>query len=603
MTRRLFFVFLLLTAAAVDPAVFAQDDGTVPAKIVLSHEGVPAGGNSALAVVFTVPPDHHITSVDLGLFYLEISPLTGFSFDEPVFPQPVDFEGEEVYQGEVPVIVNFTVAAEVKPGDYELNIAYGYQICVETGSKMCYLPQDEKGETVVRIVEAGSTPIPPHTYNLGQSANAVEALETVSESEATLEQKFSSALKQGSILAFVLVFIAGILSSLTPCVYPVIPITIGYIGGRAEGQKLKGFLLSLFLVLGIAIVYSSLGIIAAASGSVFGSFTQHPAVLIVIALIFAVMGTSMLGAFEIQLPSGLQGKMRTEKKGFLGALLVGMITGLVAAPCVGPVLVALLAWVAQTGSILTGFALLFTYAVGMGLLFIVIGTFAGAMTALPGAGQWMDTVKHVFGIILIGGAIFIINPLLPDGYYYLLWGIFLIVTGVFSGALEILSPEAVTAKKWGKAIGVVLLIFGIVMFVDGYNHTFGFKKHETVMTAAGSGEIKGVQWIVNDHDGAFAQAKAEGAYLIMDFYADWCVACRELDEKTWPKPELIAESDGWIFLKMDLTRITPELKAAQDKYEVVGMPTVIFFDSEGNEKHRFAGFKPAKDVVKIMQAM
>ena len=603
MKRRLFFVFLLLTAAAVNPAVFAQDDGTVPAIIVLSHEGVPAGGNSALAVVFTVPPDHHITSVENGLFYVEITPVDGFTFQPPVFPPAVDFEGEEVYQGEVPVIVDFAVAPELKPGEYELKIAYGYQICVETGSKMCYLPQNAEGETIVKIVEAGSTPIPSHTYDLGPSGNTAAVLGTTPESEATLEQKFSSALKQGSALAFLLVFIAGILSSLTPCVYPVIPITIGYIGGRAEGQKFKGFLLSLFLVLGIAIVYSTLGIVAAASGSVFGSFTQHPAVLIVIALIFAVMGTSMLGAFEIQLPSGLQGKMRTEKKGFGGALLVGMITGLVAAPCVGPVLVALLAWVAQTGSILTGFALLFTYAVGMGLLFIVIGTFAGAMTALPGAGQWMDTVKHVFGIILIGGAIFIVNPLVAKGWYYLLWGIFLIVTGVFSGALEILSQEPSTGKKWGKAIGVVLLIFGIVMFVDGYNHTFGFKKHETPITAGAVGETAGIQWIVNDHDGAFAQAKTDGSYLIMDFYADWCVACKELDEKTWPRPELIAESEGWIFLKMDLTKMTPELKTVRDKYEIVGMPTVIFFDPRGNEKHRFAGFKPAEDVVKIMRSM
>ena len=606
MTRRLFFVFLTLAVAAVNSAVFAQSDGTVPSETLLSHLGVPAGANSALAVVFDVPPEHHITSVDLGLFYLEISAPEGFNFDEPAFPQPVDFEGEMVFQGDVPVIAGFSVSSDAAPGDYTLKLAYGYQICLETGSRMCYLPQNKESEIVVKVLGAGVTPIHANSEIFGETLSNLPADKTpatLNESEATLEQKFSSALKQGSILAFVLVFIAGILTSLTPCVYPLIPITIGYIGGRAEGQKLKGFLLSLFLVLGIAIVYSTLGIIAAASGSVFGSFTQHPAVLLGIAIIFAVMGTSMLGAFEIQLPAGLQGKMRTEKKGFAGALLVGMITGLVAAPCVGPVLVALLAWVAQTGSIMIGFALLFTYAAGMGLLFIVIGTFAGAMTSLPGAGQWMDTVKHVFGIILIAGAIFIINPLLDKGYYYLLWGVFLIVTGVFSGALEILSPESAAGKKWGKAIGVVLLIFGIVMFVDGYNHTFGFKKHETAMTSRGSGETEGVKWIVNDLEGAFARAEADGSNLIMDFYADWCVACRELDEKTWPRPELIAESEGWIFLKMDLTKMTPELKTVRDKYEIVGMPTVIFFDPRGNEKHRFAGFKPAEDVVKIMRSM
>jgi len=597
-----FVITSLLIFLSLPGAVFSQDEGTVPVKIYLSQTGVAAGGEAALAVIFETPEFHHITSVDLGLFYVEVKPVEGFTFQPPEFPQPVDFAGDKVYKGKVPVKVKFRLAPEVKPGDYKLTIAYGYQICIETGNKMCYLPQIEEKEFTVTVLEKRTTPIPANTEIFGSTVENTPVINSeVPAKERTLETRFTSALEQGSVLAFFLVFIAGILTSFTPCVYPVIPITIGYIGGRSEGKKFKGFLLSIFLTLGIALVYSTLGIIAAATGSVFGAFTQKPGVIIGIAVIFAAMGASMLGAFELQLPASMQSKMRTEKKGYAGAFLVGMITGLVAAPCVGPVLVALLAWVAQTGNILLGFFLLFTFAIGMGLLFIVIGTFAGAMTALPGAGQWMDTVKHVFGVILIGAAIFIMRSLMPEGFYYLIWGVFLILTGVFSGALEILSSEAGGSRKLGKGLGVVLLILGIVMFVDGYRYTFGFKS-ALVMAAGGTAStVEGVEWIVNNPDKAFAEAKSQGANLIMDFYADWCAACVELEEKTWVDKDFIAASQGWIFLKIDLTKVTPELSALQTKYEVRGMPTVIFFDKDGMEKLRFAGFRNAEEVIGMMK--
>lgn len=608
--RLLALICAFAVCSFVNPAL-SQDDGTVPAKFTVIPEKIPAGSEAVLTILLEVPPAHHITSLDLGLFYAELEAIPGFTFKAPIYPPAKDFEGDKVFQGDTPVKIKFSVGKEVKPGDYTLKVSYGYQMCIETGSKMCYLPQNLTQDVKIKVVEAGKetaasavdTTEPAATDSAPAQTPAEAEAVTQVKTEETLENRFTSALNQGSVLAFILVFIAGILSSLTPCVYPVIPITIGYIGGKSAGKKLQGFILSLFLTLGIAIVYSTLGIIAAATGSVFGSFTQNPIVILVIAGIFAVMGLSMLGLFEIQLPASMQSKMRTEKQGFLGALLVGMITGLVAAPCVGPVLVALLAWVAQTGSIVIGFFLLFTYAVGMGLLFIVIGTFAGAMTALPGAGEWMDTVKHVFGYILIGGAIFMMKSLMPEGWYYLLWGIFLIIVGVFSGALEILSAEPTAGKKWGKAIGVLLLVLGVVMFVDGYNNTIGFPKHNTAAAGSVSAPEKSLQWIVNDPEKAFTEAKLSGKGVIMDFYADWCAACVELDEKTWVDKELIDKSGGFVFLKMDLTKITPELEKIRDAQKIQGMPTVIFFDKSGVEQQRFAGFKPAKEVIDIMKTV
>jgi thiol:disulfide interchange protein DsbD len=417
-----------------------------------------------------------------------------------------------------------------------------------------------------------------------------------------MEVRFSSALSQGSILALLLVFIAGVLSSFTPCVYPVIPITIGYIGGRAQGKRLRGLLLSIFLVLGIATIYSVLGLLAAATGSIFGSYTQHPLVLIIIALIFAAMGASLLGAFDITLPASLQSKMHTERKGFLGAYLVGIITGVIAVPCVGPVLVALLAWVAQSGSLLIGFLLLFVYALGMGMLFVFIGTFTGVLTSLPGAGQWMETIKHIFGVVLIAGAVFILKPLLSMGVYYLAWSILLIVTGIFSGASEIMSPEANTGKKWSRALGLILLLAGIVLFIKGFN--LAFKLEESTGGRIALVEKKqAILWLVNEPEKAFAEARASGKKLIMDFYADWCAACVELDEKTWTDPELVRLSSNFVFLKLDLTKITPELKAEQIKYQIRGMPTVIFFDPNGKELTRFSGFKSAREVLDLINLL
>ena len=599
--RLYFFLGLFLIAALIVFPSSAHDKGQLPIELILSHQSVSAGGEASFAVIFNVPPGHHITSLENGFFFVEVVPIDGFNFKEPNFPAPKVFQGEfgaeEVYQGSVPVIIDFSAAKDLTPDDYTFNIKYGCQICTETGALVCYLPQTADTTLTVSVVPPGVTPIPTQS---GLFKAGTETLESeVADSAESIESRFTTAIEKGSILAFLLVFIAGILSSFTPCVYPVIPITIGYIGSRAEGKRFKGFVLSIFLVLGIATIYSILGLIAAASGSVFGAYSQHPAVLIVISAIFAVMGASMLGAFEITLPASVQGKMRTERKGFLGAYLVGMITGVVAAPCVGPILVALLAWVAQSGSLIVGFLLLFTYAVGMGLLFIVIGTFAGAMTALPGAGKWMETIKKVFGVILIAGAVFILKPALPIGLYLLFWGVLLIITGVFAGALEILSTEALKTSKWRKAIGVIILIAGIVTFIEGYSATFGLDKSSEFSLKAAP-QSASLEWIVNDPAEAFQRAADSHKGVIMDFYADWCAACIELDEKTWAHPQLIAHKYSWIYIKMDLTRTTTELAEIQTLHQVRGLPTVIFFNPNGDELTRFSGFKTAGQVLKII---
>ena len=576
----------------------SQDEGVLKVNLLFSHNGCSAGGSGEFAAIFYVPPERHITSLENGLFFLEFETPEGMKFAEPVFPSPVNFEGEQVFKGKTIVTCKFTVSDETAPGKYEINVIYGYQVCSETGNRMCFMPQEISKAVTLNVLPAGLSPIPLHTDIFSAPAISEDTKESASQPDESLEGRFSSALERGSILAFVLVFIAGILTSFTPCVYPVIPITIGYIGGRAEGKRLRGFVLSLFLVLGLAVMMSAAGIIAAATGQMFGSLTQHSIVIIIVALIFAAMGASMLGAFDISLPSAWQSKMRTTKKGFLGAFLVGMFTGLVAAPCVGPVLVALLAWIAQSGNLLMGFLLMFTYALGLGLLFVVIGTFAGALTALPGSGAWMDTVKYVFGIILIGGAVFILKSLIPQGFYLLFWGIFLIITGVFSGGLSLGKTEETKSVKWGRGIGLILITAGILTFIPGFKTVFGLESHQPGLAVSERKAV--INWMVNNPNQGFETALKEGKPVLMDFYADWCAACKELEEKSFSDNKLIDEARGWVFIKMDMTRGNDELNAVQTAHKVHGLPTVILFDSKGEEKFRFSGFKPPEYILGLM---
>lgn len=217
-----------------------------------------------------------------------------------------------------------------------------------------------------------------------------------------LAEALKTNLESGSWLAIGIVFAAGVLTSLTPCVYPMIPVTVTYIGGASVGSKSRGFTLSLFYVLGIAIIYTTLGAFSALFGKVFGNLTQNPWVYIAIANIIIFFGLSMLGVFTIRLPGFLSGIGKAGKKrGFLGSLLMGMAAGFIAAPCTAPVLGVLLVLVGQRQSVAYGAFLLFIFSLGMGVLFVLLGTFTGLMTSIPKAGTWMDRIKIIFGIIMI----------------------------------------------------------------------------------------------------------------------------------------------------------------------------------------------------------
>jgi len=284
-------------------------------------------------------------------------------------------------------------------------------------------------------------------------------------------------LDKKSIILFFLIFGLGFLTSLTPCVYPVIPIVMGYIGTKSGGRKLKGFYLSIFFVLGLATVYSILGVIAGATGSMMGVSFQNPVIVIVIAMIFIIMGLSMAGLFDIPVPSSISSKMQGGGKGeIIGSMVVGGVAGVIAAPCVGPVLIALLSWISQTGNIFLGFLLTFVFSLGMGVIFLLVGTFSGLVSALPKGGSWMENVKYFFAAILIAGGIYVLNPVVPAWVITLLWGVYLIALSVFLGVLKIL-VESNLKEKLGRLIVLLILIYGLFLFFSAADEGYSSKNN------------------------------------------------------------------------------------------------------------------------------
>jgi len=579
------FALFFTALALLTPAAFGQGDmPPVPVQALWKSTGLPVGESAELGFIFDVPKGHHITDVEYGLFFVEIADTFGIHFEPPRFPPGIPYRDERAYRGRTIVMVNATATDSAVPGEYSWPVNVGLQICQEFGTEMCYLPHEETVMVTVNVVPAGTAVEPA---NLAAFVVPIEV-----ERKLSLEERLIAALEKGSWLAFLLVFVGGILTSFTPCVYPVIPLTIGYIGGASKGKPLRGLGLSAIFALGIAVVYSSLGLFAAATGSLFGSVSGSPIVNLVVAAVFAVMGFSMLGAFDIALPAGLQTKLSggTSRGGLLGPLLLGMASGLIMAPCVGPVIVALLAWVAKSGNLLYGWALLFTFSIGLALLFLVIGTFAGAIQALPRAGAWMETVKKAFGWILLAGALYMLRLTIPQPFYALAWGVLLIVFSVFARAFDSVPEDAGAGRRLWKAVALIAFLGGAIALFRVFGPGVA-----TVETPRAE-----MEWIVNDEERALELAASEGKPLIMDFYADWCVACVELDEKTWNKPDVVNRLEDFVRLKFDFTRETEWAKEMKRKYEITGMPTVILFGESGEEVARFAGFLPPSDFIALL---
>jgi len=381
---------------------------------------------------------------------------------------------------------------------------------------------------------------------------------------------FAAAASRGTIHAFLFALTAGFLTSLTPCVYPMIPITISIFGGRGASSRARSFLLATAYVTGIAVMFGGLGTTFALLGKAFGTFLANPWVVVPLAMFFFAMAASMFGAFDLALPAALQERLsRVGGRGFAGAFLMGLVGGLIAAPCTGPPLAGILAYVATTRDGVLGFLLLATYAAGIGVPFWAI---AGFSMQLPRSGPWMTAVKSVFGIALVLAGLYYLRPIVPalarltsrsDGF--LAVSLAAAALGIAIGAVHLSFSDG-KAKAVRKGTGVLLTVVGLFACVN------------YLLTPA----IK-VEWLRSE-PAAVARAQSTGKPLLVDFMADWCLPCQEMDVKVFGRPDVAATLADFVLLRIDLSRENEDdsLGAVKAKYQVETLPAIRIAKPDGN---------------------
>jgi thioredoxin:protein disulfide reductase len=409
---------------------------------------------------------------------------------------------------------------------------------------------------------------------------------------------FQRALAHGTLFALGASYVFGLATSLTPCVYPMIAITVSVFGAKEAKSRWQGALLSLTFVLGIVCLFTPMGVSAALTGKSFGSALGNWWLVGAIALVFFALAASLFGAFELALPASLNNRLSSVGgTGYRGAFLLGLVCGLVAAPCVGPFLFGLLGWIATTRNVPLGTAAMALYGLGLGTLFFVVGTFA---INLPKAGAWMMGIKWVGGVCLSYMALAYIRDALPKealhrlanpNLAYAVVGSVVLVAGLVLAGIHVAaerrkSPIARLSKPT-KLASIVPAIAGLFMVLTWY---------QLASASAGAqsgGAVAAVNWESSETD-ALAKANAEHKPLLVDFGASWCGACKELEEKTFPDSRVRAEASRFVALHVDATDDDDQdVAKVRKKYGASeGLPVVLLFGSDGREAMRFTEFVP-----------
>lgn len=448
-----------------------------------------------------------------------------------------------------------------------------YQACSDS---FCLFPITRTVDIPVTLLGAPEAPPPP-------TAMPVAISEGTSLSDFFSGESLGRLLGENLPLALLFVFLAGVLTSFTPCIFPMIPITLAILGHESEKRsRAQNFLLSVFYVHGIATTYSVLGVIAASSGSLFGASLGNPWVLSVICAVFFVMALGMYGLFELQVPAFIRNRLgaKKTKTGFLGAYVSGMIAGVVASPCVGPVLVAILAWVATTQNKGLGFILLFTYAIGLGLIFLILGAFTELTRKLPRSGPWLDAVKFVLGSLMLGAFYYYLGLLIAERWHDGALGIGLITLGSLGGAFAALKGPHLFARL-RKGFTQALLVIGI-----GYLALSVFNLRPVLYGALldpslGKQSTAGAAVWMPYSENALEEARRAGKPVIIDFWAEWCAACHELEQHTFRDRRVQLTFERFTLLRYDATKDSAQLRDLKKRWKIQGLPTVIFVNPSG----------------------
>ncbi|BCX87994.1 thioredoxin:protein disulfide reductase [Methylomarinovum tepidoasis] len=501
-----------------------------------------------------------------------------------------EFGSVEIYHGQVAGILPLR---QRPPDGTALTLKVHYQGCAEKG--ICYPP-------IVKTVRLTLPPLPQTAPATTTPDTAAPLAEQDRIARAIGNQSFWLTL--ASFLGF------GILLAFTPCCFPMLPILSGIIVGHGHRiTTARAFLLSLTYVLASALTYTAFGVLAGLFGANLQAAFQHPWVIAAFAALFVALALSMFGLYELQMPASWQTRLsRLQGHGgsLVNAAVMGVLSALIVGPCVAAPLAGALIYIGQTGDALLGGAALFAMGLGMGLPLLAVGTSAGRL--LPKAGLWMNTVKAVFGVVMLGVAIWMLERILPPALTLLLWALWLIVPAIYLGAATPLPETASHSRRLGKALGVVMLTYGILLLVGlaaGSRDVFQPLKGLTVQAGMPAAAPLQPQTVASPAELDRALTQARGHWTMLDFYADWCISCKELEHQTFTDPGVRRALAPLKLLKADVTADSEAQRRLLRRFDLVGPPALIFFDPQGRECRaaRLVGYVDAEAFLRHLQSL
>jgi thioredoxin:protein disulfide reductase len=515
------------------------------------------------------------------------------------------------------------------PSMNKLTLVATYQGCNEPIG-VCYAPINKVIELTLPAAKAAVGAVANAVSN---EAAAATPFSTVQDSAEELFQspggspvieteflKIERMFESGNFWLILTGFFGiGLLLSFTPCVFPMFPILSGIIAKRGERiTKAHGFILSLAYVMGMAITYAAAGVAAGLSGAMLSAALQNAWVLGAFALIFITLAFSMFGFYELQLPTMLQSKLSEEaghlKGGHLtGVFGMGALSALIVGPCVAAPLAGALLYISQTRDVVLGGSALFVMALGMGVPLLLLGASAGVL--LPKAGPWMESVKHFFGVLLLGVAIWLISPVIPAVVHMLLWAALLIVSAIYLHAVDPLQPGASGFRKFLKGLGMIALLTGVALLIGVLSGSRDILQPLSKINISNF-DANGIKNIAPTGHLPFQRVKSvaeleqhilqsKNKYVMVDFYADWCISCKEMERFTFTDAKVQSRLKDVVLLQVDVTAGTPDDSALLKRFKLFGPPGILFLDRQGREiqRVRLIGYQDTESFLAVLNAV
>lgn len=569
-------------------AQFGSHPDLLKVQSYLSLDKVYTGSEFNVALKVNIDKEWHINSNQPYEDYLISTELSivedqNFKLNKVVYPKAHDFTFAfsesplSVWEGEIIIGAIVTLSENAEPGTYQLVINLDYQAC----NDMSCLAPTSVSDTIEVVIADRKEVVNQINGDIFDQLDL--SIESTIISNDKNDDPISSALEsKGIFVGLILVFLGGLALNLTPCVYPLIPITIGYFGGQSEGKTSRLFLMGLLFVLGMAVTYSVVGVVTSLSGAIFGALLQNTIVILVIVAVFIVLSLSMFGVYEFKVPDALVAKAGGAKGGLYGAFFMGLTMGIVAAPCIGPFVIGLVTYVAAKGDPYFGFLMFFVLALGLGLPYLFLAMFSGKIKNLPRAGEWMEAVKHVFGFILLGMALYFLLPLLPKEISSYVLPVFGIIAVLFLLFFDKMGNNVRAFRIFKYVFSVLIIAIAVYALIPSQKNS--------------------VDWEIYSEKSVENISDKKG--IIIDFYADWCIPCKELDALTFSDQRVIDLSKEFATFKADMTKsVSPEVESLRNKYTIIGVPTVLILSADGNELQRITGFVNADEFYNILNSV